>query len=153
MSFAFAPANRARTHCDHQKDTTEQRCRTATIATPAVFCSVVCLSTPVRAISASRIFVPQPTRDGIDLDAFGTEPRRFSSAHPSSFEMACCDGPVHSIAYDIDAATQRELANRFEGGAVTAKADREQFQKRIANRPCNSPRATRIELAYYKHRW
>ena len=62
--------------------------------------------------------VSQPTHDGPDLDASGTEPRRFGSAHPSTFQMVFCDGSVHSIPYDIDPATHRALANRLDGDVV-----------------------------------
>ena len=63
--------------------------------------------------------VSQPTRDGIDIDASGSEPRRFGSAHPSTFQMVFCDGSVHNIAYEIDPATHRTLAHRFDGEAVS----------------------------------
>ena len=68
--------------------------------------------------SSTPASVSQPTHDGPDLDASGTEPRRFGSAHPSTFQMVFCDGSVHSIAYDIDSATHRALANRFDGELV-----------------------------------
>ncbi|HEX4414596.1 MAG TPA: DUF1559 domain-containing protein [Lacipirellulaceae bacterium] len=61
----------------------------------------------------------QPTHDGPDLDAGGSDPRRFGSAHPTVFQMVFCDGSVHSITYDIDAATHRALAHRFDGEAVS----------------------------------
>jgi prepilin-type N-terminal cleavage/methylation domain-containing protein/prepilin-type processing-associated H-X9-DG protein len=41
--------------------------------------------------------------------------RRFGSAHSSTFNMAFCDGSVHSIAYEIDPVAHRALAHRFEG--------------------------------------
>ena len=61
----------------------------------------------------------QPTRDGIDLDVSGLEPRRFGSAHPSTFQIVFCDGSVHNIAYEIDPATHRALAHRFDGEVVS----------------------------------
>jgi hypothetical protein len=61
----------------------------------------------------------QPTPDGPDLDSSGTEPRRFGSAHPSTFQMVFCDGSVHGIAYDIDPAAHRSLAHRFDGATVS----------------------------------
>jgi hypothetical protein len=70
--------------------------------------------------SSTPASVSQPTHDGPDLDASGTEPRRFGSAHPSTLQMVFCDGSVHSIAYDIDPATHRALANRFDGEVVNA---------------------------------
>jgi prepilin-type processing-associated H-X9-DG protein len=63
--------------------------------------------------------VSQPARDGVDLDSGGNEPRRFGSAHPSTFNMVFCDGSVHNISYDIDSATHRTLAHRFDGEAVS----------------------------------
>jgi hypothetical protein len=59
----------------------------------------------------------QPSSDAPGNGSSGIE-RRFGSAHPSSFQMVFCDGSVHSIAYDIDPATHRALANRFDGEAV-----------------------------------
>jgi prepilin-type N-terminal cleavage/methylation domain-containing protein len=70
--------------------------------------------------SKTAASVSQPTHDGPDLDTSGTEPRRFGSAHPSTFQMVFCDGSVHSIGYDIDPATHRALANRFDGDVVDA---------------------------------
>lgn len=64
--------------------------------------------------------VSQPARDGIDLDTSGSEPRRFGSAHPSTFQMVFCDGSVHSVAYEIDPSTHRALAHRFDGETVEA---------------------------------
>ena len=61
----------------------------------------------------------QPTRDGIDLDTSGSEPIRFGSAHPSTFQMVFCDGSVHNIAYEIDPSTHRALAHRFDGEVVS----------------------------------
>ena len=62
--------------------------------------------------------VSQPARDGVDLDSSGSEPRRFGSAHPATFQMVYCDGSVHGIAYEIDPATHRALAHRFDGEVV-----------------------------------
>jgi prepilin-type N-terminal cleavage/methylation domain-containing protein len=62
--------------------------------------------------------VSQPTQDGPDLDASGTDPRRFGSAHPSTFNMVFCDASVHSIGYDIDPVAHRALAHRFDGEVV-----------------------------------
>jgi prepilin-type N-terminal cleavage/methylation domain-containing protein len=56
----------------------------------------------------------QPTQDHNDNDGDGPE-RRFGSAHSSAFHMVFCDGSVHSINYEIDAAAHRALAHRFEG--------------------------------------
>jgi prepilin-type N-terminal cleavage/methylation domain-containing protein len=72
--------------------------------------------------SSTSQTVSQPSQDGPDLDSSGSEPRRFGSAHPSTFEMVFCDGSVHSIAYDIDPSTHRALAHRFDGEAVQLDA-------------------------------
>ena len=56
----------------------------------------------------------QPSNDGDGRDSRGPEPR-FGSAHPATFQMVFCDGSVHSISYDIEPASHRALAHRFEG--------------------------------------
>ena len=58
----------------------------------------------------------QPSGDGIDPVS---APRRFGSAHPTTFQIVFCDGSVHNIAYEIDPATHRALAHRFDGEAVS----------------------------------
>ena len=42
----------------------------------------------------------------------------FGSAHPSGFNIAFCDGSVHSISYTIDHETHRRLCCRNDGLAV-----------------------------------
>ena len=39
----------------------------------------------------------------------------FGSAHPSSLNMAFCDGSVRDVAYDIDTEVHRHQANRLDG--------------------------------------
>lgn len=56
-------------------------------------------------------YQPAPDSDG---GSDGPE-RRFGSAHSSTFNVVFCDGSVHSIGYDVDAAAHRALAHRFEG--------------------------------------
>jgi prepilin-type N-terminal cleavage/methylation domain-containing protein/prepilin-type processing-associated H-X9-DG protein len=56
----------------------------------------------------------QPAQDGRGEESSRPEPR-FGSAHPSSFQMAFCDGSVQSISYDIDPVAHRAQAHRFEG--------------------------------------
>jgi prepilin-type processing-associated H-X9-DG protein len=36
-------------------------------------------------------------------------------AHPSSLNMAMCDGSVQSVSYDIDMESYRRVANRLDG--------------------------------------
>jgi prepilin-type N-terminal cleavage/methylation domain-containing protein/prepilin-type processing-associated H-X9-DG protein len=43
----------------------------------------------------------------------------FGSAHSGGFNMAMCDGSVHTVSYDIDATTHRWLANRFDGNVAS----------------------------------
>jgi prepilin-type N-terminal cleavage/methylation domain-containing protein len=39
---------------------------------------------------------------------------RFGSAHESGFNMACCDGSVHFMSYDIDAETHFRFGHRSD---------------------------------------
>jgi prepilin-type N-terminal cleavage/methylation domain-containing protein len=59
----------------------------------------------------------QPAEDAPATGGSGPE-RRFGSAHPSTFQMVFCDGSVHGIAYEIDPATHRALAHRFDSEVV-----------------------------------
>ena len=60
--------------------------------------------------------VPMPDTPGQQFSS------RFGSAHRSGFQAAFCDGSVHWIRYDIDAAVHRSLGNR-QDGAVVGKGD------------------------------
>jgi prepilin-type N-terminal cleavage/methylation domain-containing protein/prepilin-type processing-associated H-X9-DG protein len=63
--------------------------------------------------------VNQPSQDrrglqnGIDF---------FGSAHSGTFNMAFCDGAVHSINYDIDLAAHNHLSDRQDGKFVDGTA-------------------------------
>jgi prepilin-type processing-associated H-X9-DG protein len=45
---------------------------------------------------------------------------RFGSAHAGGFNMAFCDGSVHSITYDIDATIHAMLSDRQDGNTPDA---------------------------------
>jgi hypothetical protein len=63
----------------------------------------------------------QPARDFRGTGIW-FEDRQFGSAHPSAFQMAFCDGSVHSIPYEIDPGVHRALANRSDGEIVSGDA-------------------------------
>ena len=53
-------------------------------------------------------------------DTLGVENRTaFGSAHSGAFNMAMCDGSVHTISYDIDYKTHRWLSNRHDGNVAS----------------------------------
>ena len=56
----------------------------------------------------------QPARDDDLNDEKGIF--AFGSIHPSSFNMAYCDGSVRTISYDVDKTAHRLNANRLDGG-------------------------------------
>jgi prepilin-type processing-associated H-X9-DG protein len=57
---------------------------------------------------------PSNTQD----DAFATY--RFGSAHADGFNMAFCDGSVHTILYNIDPPVHAMLSNRNDGQTIDA---------------------------------
>ena len=68
------------------------------------------------AVSEQEKFQPSQDRAGVT----GLSPEApFGSAHAAAFNMVYCDGSVHSISYDIDPVTHRDLAVRNDGNAVT----------------------------------
>lgn len=50
-----------------------------------------------------------------DIDDFTG---RFGSAHPSGWNVAFCDGSVHTLAYNIDWCIHRDLGNRMDGSVA-----------------------------------
>jgi len=61
----------------------------------------------------------QPAPDDAYAAGRSGPTRRFGSAHSSVFQIVFCDGSVRGIAYEIDPATHRALANRLEGETAT----------------------------------
>jgi prepilin-type N-terminal cleavage/methylation domain-containing protein/prepilin-type processing-associated H-X9-DG protein len=60
----------------------------------------------------------QPSQDRPGPERFPNY--SFGSAHSGGFNMAMCDGSVHTIGYDIESATHSNLANRFDGETNTS---------------------------------
>ena len=66
---------------------------------------------------ASNVF--QPYRPQQDTPGNGTSSGyAFGSAHAAGFNMAFCDGSVHSISYSIGDEVHRRLGNRMDGLAI-----------------------------------
>jgi prepilin-type N-terminal cleavage/methylation domain-containing protein/prepilin-type processing-associated H-X9-DG protein len=57
---------------------------------------------------------------GVPTDAFCT--MRFGSAHAGGFNMAFCDGSIHSIAYEIDPGVHAMLSDRQDGHTLDPSA-------------------------------
>ena len=59
-----------------------------------------------------------PTQDEVAI--FNADQKRyaFGSAHGSTFNIAMCDGSVHTIGYNIDLKVHKYLANRKDGHTV-----------------------------------
>ncbi len=55
---------------------------------------------------------------GVPIDAF--QGLRFGSAHAGGFNMAFCDGSVHSITYEIDPTVHAMLSDRQDGNTPDA---------------------------------
>jgi prepilin-type N-terminal cleavage/methylation domain-containing protein len=62
---------------------------------------------------ANATYLPYRDRRG-----FITFTWNFGSAHPASFNMACCDGSVHALGYDIDKDAWSRLGGRNEKGVL-----------------------------------
>ena len=63
-----------------------------------------------------------PVSDSTPENALPDMAGRFGSAHASVWLMAFCDGSVHSLSYDIDWQTHRNLGNREDGEPVSSGA-------------------------------
>ncbi|MCO6045945.1 DUF1559 domain-containing protein [Aeoliella sp. ICT_H6.2] len=64
--------------------------------------------------SGTEALLPAPDTDV----AIANSPDRFGSAHSSIWLVAFCDGSVHSMSYDIDWQTHRDLGNRADGNPL-----------------------------------
>jgi len=65
---------------------------------------------PFPGAGAAGVEYYQPKQDRSGYDNAGA----FGSAHAGGFNMAMCDGSVHTVSYDIDPTTHRWLAHRFD---------------------------------------
>ncbi len=61
------------------------------------------------------------TNQGPKQDTPGLQWTYFGSAHPGGFNMAMCDGSVHTISYDIDDVTHQRFGNRADGEVVDSE--------------------------------
>ena len=70
-------------------------------------------------LDGTNIVEETPIPDSTDPDSITDPQGRFGSAHPSVWLMSFCDGSVHSLSYDIDWQTHRNLGNREDGNPVS----------------------------------
>jgi prepilin-type processing-associated H-X9-DG protein len=63
----------------------------------------------------SQSLYPQQDRVGVDYAS------AFGSAHSNGFNMALCDGSVHTVSYSIDRMIHACLANRRDGNVIEGK--------------------------------
>ena len=69
-------------------------------------------------LDGTNIVEEVPIPDSTAPDAMPDSAGRFGSAHSGVWLMSFCDGSVHSISYDIDWQTHRNLGNRDDGNPV-----------------------------------
>jgi prepilin-type N-terminal cleavage/methylation domain-containing protein/prepilin-type processing-associated H-X9-DG protein len=63
----------------------------------------------------------EPAADGTIVDANNkpvADSNRWGAAHLGGFQMVFCDGSVHTLPYDIDMDTHKNLGNRRDGNQV-----------------------------------
>jgi hypothetical protein len=70
--------------------------------------------------TATKIDPLPPLQDTPGLTTWGNA-ATFGSAHAVGFNMALCDGSVHTVNYSIDPETHRRLGNRKDGLPIDAK--------------------------------
>jgi prepilin-type N-terminal cleavage/methylation domain-containing protein/prepilin-type processing-associated H-X9-DG protein len=63
----------------------------------------------------ANYLAPMRDRSGFDDGGFG-----YGSAHATSFNVAMCDGSVHSIGYDISEKVHRQLCNRKDKTPISS---------------------------------
>lgn len=77
------------------------------------------LHTPLSSYYVNSGFDP-PLHDIPPGPAIERAAGRWGSAHPTTWNVAFCDGSVQSMSFDIELETHRRLANRADGYAVSA---------------------------------
>lgn len=67
-------------------------------------------------VSTPNVYQPQQDRPGDGTDNDKAFALAFGSAHSAGLNMAMCDGSVDLVEYDIDQATHRQRAVRYDDG-------------------------------------
>jgi prepilin-type N-terminal cleavage/methylation domain-containing protein len=68
--------------------------------------------------ASNRFLGPIKDRAGQASQWGSVDIMRFGSAHPSSLNMAFCDGAIKSVTYEVDEIIHRRLCNRRDGSPV-----------------------------------